>query len=519
MKKKPCDGWWLIALITLTGLTIQQASSVDCPSSCRCGIDASGVFSVDCTNRELTTFPESIPLIATKLNISGNWITHLNRLEGENVLFINVTILDLSNNAVVDLHSTFLKAFSNLEYLYFKQNKLTEIPNFLPEKLVVLHLSINMITSLCHLSGSHLRELYLRDNYIDLSNGGLHCEQRKRSNTTFEFLNLEILDLSGNRIRNIDDNTFKRFPKLKHISLSNNRVSNVSFVKELNVVEVLDLSNNSISGFNQRSLKNLHNLRYLSLAFNSFVNLPSYLPTLEWLDMSFNNITHLSEEVDENELYPHDVFLLGGNPFHCDCHLQWVKDLYDLRLYLLKYIDVNLEKYIPVCATPVHLAGKSWDMLDSDQFVCSDIRKPVKDDKTPEKDHSWSPELHVSFVGQTYIKVGWIPPQGEVNSKSREMVLAYRTFGGQNVWREMSVTGNVGVYTIHDLHPDTAYLVCLKSVQVTSLDHNCVDVITLGQSLMEYYMLIGLVAVLACGSLILTICLCFFKGDSQKKQQ
>lgn len=489
-----------------------------CPISCQCSEGEYGAFEIDCSNQWLTTFPDTVPAITTKLNISGNRITNLERRTGGNTLYANITVLDLSNNSLVEISTDFWRAFPNLKYLYLKKNRLKYIPKFLPETLMVLHANKNLIKSLC-LIGKSLQELYLSDNVIDLSNLGTGSNQVKTTCNTSELSNLEILDLARNGITQINNQIFRRFPKLKHVSLSNNQISDASFIKELNFIEVLDLGNNSISEITKNVFENLHSMRYLSLAYNNIVNFPKHFPTLEWLDISFNTIRHLREEADKNELYPHDVILLGGNPFHCDCHLQWVKDLYDLRSYLLKYIDVNMDKYLPLCASPTHLAGKSWDILSSDQFVCSaELPSSLKED-SHQTNHSWYPELHVNFVGQTYIKIGWTPMNLDSKSKSKEIILAYRKFGKENMWTEVVVSGNVGVYTIRQLFPDTAYVICVKGDMVGSQD--CVEMVTHGQSWLQRNVLVGWATALIFISIsvVLSIYLCFFRSNIQKKEQ
>lgn len=496
----------------------------DCPNSCHCSVETMGTgvnsYSVNCAYRKLTNFPQATPILTTKLNITGNMISQLVIPQEAIGSFSEIKILDASNNILEYVDAEFFNAFPKLEYLYLKGNKLTEIPFPLPTTLRVLHVGFNMLTSVTNLDHLHeLRELYLGQNRIH--DDEIILQDRKGNDT--ELTNLKVIDLSGNYLRKMTIKLFNVVPKLQHLSLANNTISDFTFLQKLGTVEVLDLRNTSISKLDDGIFLGMSRLRYLSLAFNNFTTLPKELPTLEWLDVSFNNISKLNEE-SKNDLYPHDVILLGGNPFHCDCHLVWLKDFYDVRVYLLKYVDVSTEKYIPMCLSPEQLKGKSWNSIDSTEFVCEEKErnKDAPQSGTSAKAASWIADLHANYVGPNYVKLRWTPFMW--NSIASEVILAYRKFGKEKSWTEISITANVGLYTIHNLEAATAYAVCIKRPGGISHEHSCIDVWT-GDKRSDNLLYVVWIVVLLLSLLVFFMWLyCsgrlnFSKINAQKKQR
>jgi Leucine-rich repeat (LRR) protein len=111
-----------------------------------------------------------------------------------------------------------------------------------------------------------LRELVINHN------GTFECQINQG---TFKYLiNLEVLDLSENRIEIIQPNTFTLMPKLKILMLCGNQIAKFPFFNlndELPNIEALNLSANRI---NSLDLIRSTSLRWLDLRWNFLTLLP-----------------------------------------------------------------------------------------------------------------------------------------------------------------------------------------------------------------------------------------------------
>lgn len=61
------------------------------------------------------------------------------------------------------------------------------------------------------------------------------------------------------------------------------------------------------------------------------------------------------------------ILLLYLLPFQ---NVMKFQELYDRREYVLKYIQIPHEDFVPTCASPSTLAGDSWNLLGDDVFLC-----------------------------------------------------------------------------------------------------------------------------------------------------
>jgi len=109
-----------------------------------------------------------------------------------------------------------------------------------------------------------------------------------------------------------------------------NNIRNVTHLPQLPQLEILDLSGNCMEWFSWTSLRALPVLRRLNLDRNKLRNVQldiviEHLPKLQTLDVSFNNLTSLSQyELEWAQVTL--AFRIAGNPFHCDCDLSWLID-------------------------------------------------------------------------------------------------------------------------------------------------------------------------------------------------
>lgn len=250
-----------------------------------------------------------------------------NQLRDVKGIFIglkNLETLDLSNNK---LESLSLKTFGGLQRLHWldlSENKITNVEpgTFLPmpglERLV---LGQNPLKSLQRFEflGSRLR-------YMDVSNlklrrvpeslGPSVRELRAAANELsvvrrgdFEsYPNLNLLDLSSNRLEIIEDDALGRLESLLKLWLSDNRLTKIpkSLPRSLNI---LVLDRNQITSFAKEDFVGMPKLKQLSLRGNKIVLVESValnaLPGLRQLDLAQNVL--LSANLGPNGLEDVDL--------------------------------------------------------------------------------------------------------------------------------------------------------------------------------------------------------------------
>ncbi|KAJ8025760.1 Slit-like 2 protein [Holothuria leucospilota] len=164
----------------------------DCPEECSC--DGT---TVDCSNRELLSFPESIPTYTTELRMNGNELTRIsndgifhnlpklkrldlreNRIssieEGAFDGAGTVAELLLTSNELTKLPDQAFRGLKNLRILILRENRLTCITNetFVGLKSVRdLSLYDNSLTSIMPQAFENLRSLHT----LNLMNNPLNC--------------------------------------------------------------------------------------------------------------------------------------------------------------------------------------------------------------------------------------------------------------------------------------------------------------------------------------------------------
>jgi Leucine-rich repeat (LRR) protein len=233
-----------------------------------------------------------------------------NQLKDVKGIFVglkNLETLDLSNNK---LESLSLKTFGGLQRLHWldlSENRITNVEpgTFLPmpglERLV---LGQNPLKSLQRFEflGSRLR-------YMDVSNlklrrvpeslGPSVRELRAAANELsvvrrgdFEsYPNLNLLDLSTNRLEIIEDDALGRLESLLKLWLSDNKLSKIpkSLPRSLNI---LVLDRNQITSFTKEDFVGMPKLKQLSLRGNKITLVESValnaLPGLRQLDLAQN---------------------------------------------------------------------------------------------------------------------------------------------------------------------------------------------------------------------------------------
>ncbi|XP_014246469.1 nephrocan [Cimex lectularius] len=269
--------WQLGAIVFFLRFFLSHPQCIFCTDECNqlkstsidfvnisiiCDHDANITKFVEANN---LTNPNSIKLLYSSLLKSG-----LSNLS-------SAKIVDLSGNGLTVIN---VNIFHNVQSLCLSHNNLTQIKGNLM-KLKFIDLSHNLISNIskCPILSGNVSYISLNNNLISSLNN-------------FSSDTLEHFDLKNNKINLLSLNKFK---KLKILDLSNNLIAQISanISHEVPKLEILNLSSNAIKTLDNYSF-NLTNLLKLDLKNNKLKHLSPKcfvgLNKLQFLDISQNKL-------------------------------------------------------------------------------------------------------------------------------------------------------------------------------------------------------------------------------------
>lgn len=154
-------------------------------------------LNIDCSNTELTSIPENLPIYTVKLKLENNNIDKISIYEFEKLPYL--IDLSLKNNNIETIHSeTFDKLFY-LNKLNLSQNRIRSLPSSIFKKLKNLTL-------------------------LDLNSNKLNFIQRWLFNGLSD---LQFLDLSNNQITLINQMALDDTPNLVEIRIHKNKIKSL----------------------------------------------------------------------------------------------------------------------------------------------------------------------------------------------------------------------------------------------------------------------------------------------------
>ena len=218
-----------------------------------------------------------------------------------------------------------------------------------------------------------LEHLYLSECAIE------HIEVE----TFIDLTRLQWLDLSNNRIRVVQDHTFRGLT-LMHMFLNGNRN--------------IQLRSRSFAEFRTNGLY-LHDCSIRRLSLDVIAPLNN---TVKYLWLQGNEIERV-----ERKLRPFFTTLshirLGSNPLHCNCETQWLYDFY------MDHEPVFEGAATPSCRTPSRLKGRFFTNMTDAEFRC---KAPSFHNIDAQFDESHA-QLRCSALGDPAPTLYWIQPTGE----------------------------------------------------------------------------------------------------------
>lgn len=306
------------------------------------------------------------------LIISNNKLT---RIDGDTFRGVNVlTLLSLDNNRISSIHPQALKNCSSLQDLHLNGNKLMQVPEVISNvpMLKSLDLGENLIDSIRNETFSDMKHLFglrLTENSIGNITKGVFDKmvslkilnlsgnkvQHVAPGTFDNNLNLQAIRLDGNYLTDIKD-LFAKLPSLVWLNISDNHLKWFDYAVIPAGLQWLDIHSNqiaelgnyfeiestlSLSTFDASSNKLTeitgtaipNSVEVLFLNDNQISKVQSYTffkkPNLTRVDLFGNKITSLDSNSLRISAVPPEKelpeFFIGGNPFQCDCTMEWLQ--------------------------------------------------------------------------------------------------------------------------------------------------------------------------------------------------
>ncbi|XP_062843294.1 immunoglobulin superfamily member 10 [Trichomycterus rosablanca] len=225
------------------------------------------------------------------------------------------------------------------------------------------------------------------DPAVKRINMGYNSLTMLRENDLSGLENLELLMLHSNTIQTIEDRSFHDMKTLQVLKMSYNRVKELrkETFQGLDNILRLYVDHNRIEFIHPEAFYGLTSLQFVNLEGNSLQQLhPDTFITLrhsqifkissiKTIYLSDNALTGLPATLFTGCYQLENVFL-NGNPWSCDCRMDWLAAWIEKNPGILKCKrDKKLpgEHMCPICESPHTSKGSSMIHLSSHAYACS----------------------------------------------------------------------------------------------------------------------------------------------------
>lgn len=256
----------LVLYVTLISIFVITRTNGFCPSKCTCDGDSNNLRAT-CIGAGLDVVPIQLNPNVKHINLTDNKIA---TVYSTLTFYYLLETLDISKNALETLGTKNFITQENLRKLFAQRNVIKKLSKGTfkgMSKLEVLDLSYNEISEIDPLAFSDLTRLSFLDmtnnSLISIENGVLRNLNSLRTlllnnnqllsipyEENFEYLRrLQRLDLSGNLIKQINNNSFLYMNQMHVLYLNGNLINSIDLMAFDGLVQLqhLNLSDNNLT--------------------------------------------------------------------------------------------------------------------------------------------------------------------------------------------------------------------------------------------------------------------------------
>ncbi|KAF5896994.1 immunoglobulin superfamily member 10, partial [Clarias magur] len=227
---------------------------------------------------------------------------------------------------------------------------------------------------------------------------------------------LELLMLHSNAIQTIEDRAFSDLKTLQVLKISYNRVKELrkGTFQGLDSLLRLYMDHNTIEFIHPETFYGLKSLQLINLEGNELQQLhPDTFITLRYnqiFKFSFIKTIYLSENLLTTlpatvftGCYQLENLFLSGNPWSCDCQMDWLGTWIKRNEGVLKCKrdrKLSGEQMCPVCKSPFASRGSNIIYLSSQAYTCSKpwIHSYLKQKNITMEEDSYAPVIPKDFI-------------------------------------------------------------------------------------------------------------------------
>ncbi|KAF8562158.1 hypothetical protein P879_02557 [Paragonimus westermani] len=263
-------------------------------------------------------------------------------------------------------------------------------------------------------------------------------------------IHLEILQIESCGVVRVEPNALQSQSNLRHLSLRNNSLHlgynglPKEVLNSLPNLRVLNLAENPIdlipdSFFASTMGSQLHTL-WLGSTKSSAMHIEpdafSHMPRLRLLDLSFSKLTNLPPNMEQSlrDMVELSELYLGGNLWHCDCKLRWLRVWFrhhssNRIQYIQKHLDLHGKKLLtePTCFTPDMMRDRPifGEQVTELDFKCAP--KMLTEGRNVTVLAGKSVRFSCEFYADPVTRVLWYRNNEMIRNTSRTSMIMHRT--------------------------------------------------------------------------------------------